>query len=90
MAAIAQRQTALAVVGAIGVACGFYYYLKIVRAMYWQPAANTDRIPISGLSRVAMIVLMIGIIWLGVYPRPILNALQAKGRPVMITATAGQ
>jgi NADH-quinone oxidoreductase subunit N len=90
MAAIAQRQTALVVVGAIGVACGFYYYLKIVRAMYWQPAANTDRIPISGLSRVAMIVLMIGIIWLGVYPRPILNALQAKGRPVMITATAGQ
>jgi NADH-quinone oxidoreductase subunit N len=86
MAAIAQRQTALIVAGAIGVACGFYYYLKVVRAMYWQPAANTDRIPISGLSRVAMIVLMIGTIWLGVYPRPILNAFNSKDRPVMLTA----
>jgi NADH-quinone oxidoreductase subunit N len=84
MAAVAQKQTALIIVGAIGVACGFYYYLKVVRAMYWQPALNNDRIPISGLSRAAMIILMIGIIWLGVYPRPILNALNAKDRPVMV------
>jgi len=54
--------------------------------MYWQPAANTDRIPISGLSRVAMVVLIIGTIWLGVYPRPILNALNSKDRPVMLSA----
>ena len=83
MAAVAQKQTALIIVGAVGVACGFYYYLKVVRAMYWQPALNDDRIPISGLSRAAMMVLIIGIIWLGVYPRPILNALNAKDGPVM-------
>src|SRR3954464_273435 len=61
MAAIAQHQVALVVAGAIGVACGFYYYLKVVRAMYWRPATNMGRIPVSGVSRVAMIVLMIGI-----------------------------
>jgi NADH:ubiquinone oxidoreductase subunit 4 (subunit M) len=33
-----------------------------------------------------MIVLMIGTIWLGVYPRPILNAFNSKDRPVMLTA----
>src|SRR5205085_1877221 len=66
IAAVAQRQTALIVAGAMCVACGFYYYLKVVRAMYWQPASNTNRIPSSALSRIAMIVLMIGIIWLGV------------------------
>ncbi|HEY4283501.1 MAG TPA: NADH-quinone oxidoreductase subunit N [Chthoniobacterales bacterium] len=87
MSAIAQRQTGLIVVGAIGVACGFYYYLKIVRAMYWQTANNTERIPISGLSRLAMIVLIIGIFWLGVYPRPILDSLSAKDQPVMMTVT---
>jgi NADH-quinone oxidoreductase subunit N len=88
MAAVAQHQTVLIVTGAIGVACGFYYYLKIVRAMYWQPATNDARIPISGLSRLAMLLLILGIIWLGVYPRPILNALQPKNGPVMLTTTA--
>jgi NADH-quinone oxidoreductase subunit N len=86
MSAIANHQTALIVIGAIGVACGFYYYLKIVRAMYWQPAAKMDRIPVSGLSRVAMVILIIGTIWLGVYPRPVLDALQSKTRPVMLGA----
>jgi NADH-quinone oxidoreductase subunit N len=88
MAAIAQHQTVLIVVGAIGAACGFYYYLKVVRAMYWQPAASDTSIPISGLSRLAMIALILGIIWLGVYPRPILNALQPKNGPVMLTTAA--
>ncbi|PYJ25397.1 MAG: hypothetical protein DME91_04170, partial [Verrucomicrobia bacterium] len=37
-AAILQRQIALVVIGVITVGCGFYYYLKVVRAMYWQPA----------------------------------------------------
>jgi NADH-quinone oxidoreductase subunit N len=87
MGAIAQRQTALIVAGTIGVACGFYYYLKVVRAMYWQPATNTSPIPVSGLSRLAMLVLIIGIFWLGVYPRPILDVFAAKDRPVMLTAT---
>ena len=76
MAAIAHHQTALVVVGVLTVACGFYYYLKVVRAMYWQPAAVTDSIPISGLSRLTISALMAAIIWLGVYPQPILKALQ--------------
>ena len=35
-AAIQHHQIALVVVGVITVACGFYYYLKVVRAMYWE------------------------------------------------------
>src|SRR5216117_323723 len=57
-AAIAQRQVALVVVGVITVGCGFYYYLKVVRAMYWQPAAKIDKIPVSGLSRIAISALI--------------------------------
>ncbi len=74
-AAIAQKQTMLVVAGIVTVACGFYYYLKVVRAMYWNPAASLEPIAINPLSRVAMIALMAGILWLGVYPQPILNAL---------------
>ncbi len=38
-------------------------------------------IPLSGLSRAMMVALLAGIFFLGVYPQPILNALQPKDRP---------
>jgi NADH-quinone oxidoreductase subunit N len=75
-AAIAKHETALVVVGVITVACGFYYYLKVIRSMYWQPAATLDGIPVSGLSRIAISALIVAIIWLGIYPEPIFNALK--------------
>src|SRR5438309_1150550 len=59
VSAVAQQQTALVVVGIVTVACGFYYYLKVVRAMYWQPSANNETIGISALSRAVMIFLII-------------------------------
>ena len=89
MAAIAQRQTALIVIGAIGVACGFYYYLKVVRAMYWQSTTNLSRVPISGLSRAAILVLITGIVWLGVYPKPVLKAFETADRPILLTSLNG-
>jgi NADH-quinone oxidoreductase subunit N len=75
-AALLQRQIALIVVGVITVGCGFYYYLKVVRAMYWQSDTKTDVIPVNGLSRVAISALVLATIWLGVYPQPILEALK--------------
>jgi NADH-quinone oxidoreductase subunit N len=85
-AAIAHQQTTLIVVGTITVACGFYYYMKVVRAMYWQPAAKTDSIPVSGLSKLAMSALIVAIIWLGIYPKAIFKALEPQRGPVMVTA----
>jgi NADH-quinone oxidoreductase subunit N len=75
-AAVLQRQIALVVVGVITVGCGFYYYLKVVRAMYWQNTSKTNRLPLSGLSRLTISALMIATIWFGVYPQPILDALK--------------
>jgi len=75
-AAVLQRQIALVVVGVITVGCGFYYYLKVVRAMYWQSTPNPTKIPVSGLSRMAISALVIATIWLGVYPQPIFDALK--------------
>ena len=83
-AAIRQHQTLLVVIGVITVGCGFYYYLKVVRAMYWlEPAREAVAIQISGLSRGAIILLIAGIFVLGIYPQPILNALNP---PVTRTA----
>src|SRR5439155_1360546 len=69
--AIAHHQTALVVVGVITVGCGFYYYLKVVRAMYWESSAKLDKIPVNGLSRLAISLLIIATIWLAVYRQPI-------------------
>jgi len=74
-AAIAQHQTILVIVGVLTVGCGFYYYLKVVRAMYWQ-STNLAKIPVNGLSRLAISALVIATIWFGVYPQPILDVLK--------------
>jgi NADH-quinone oxidoreductase subunit N len=74
-AALRHHQTALVIVGVITVACGFYYYLKVVRAMYWEATTTETAVPVSGLSRLTMAAMIAGIIFLGVYPQPVLNAL---------------
>jgi hypothetical protein len=44
--------------------------------MYWQSSSDVGSIPVNGLSRIAITALIIGTIWLGVYPQPILDALK--------------
>ncbi|HEU5235689.1 MAG TPA: hypothetical protein VFU37_01030 [Pyrinomonadaceae bacterium] len=44
--------------------------------MYWHSSAKVDKIPVNGLSRLAISALIIATIWLGVYPQPILDALK--------------
>jgi NADH:ubiquinone oxidoreductase subunit 4 (subunit M) len=46
--------------------------------MYWQPSVRAEKIPVNRLSRLAISALIIATIWLGVYPRPILNALKSQ------------
>ena len=84
VSAIGQRQVALVAVGIVTVACGFYYYLKVVRAMYWQPSATTEAIAVTPISRAVMILAIIATIAFGVYPQPILNAI--KSRPAAVAA----
>ena len=85
-AALRQHQTTLVVVGVITVACGFYYYLKVVRAMYWETPTSDVAVPLSGLSRTAMAAMIAAIVFLGVYPQPILNALRPPNSAVTVTA----
>ena len=89
-AAIEKAQTALVVAGIITVACGFYYYLKVVRAMYWQPATNHDAIGLSALSRGVMILLIIAIVLFGVYPQPILNAIKPQPAKIALRSTTSR
>jgi NADH-quinone oxidoreductase subunit N len=75
-AAIATHHFGLVVVAIVTVGAGFYYYFKVVRAIYWDaPPASTGKIIVSPLTRVALIGLIAGTFILGVYPQPIFDAL---------------
>jgi NADH-quinone oxidoreductase subunit N len=87
VSAVAQKQFALVAVGIVTVACGFYYYLKVVRAMYWQPSAKSEIISVSPLSRGLIIALMIATVVLGVYPQPILRAIKSQTAEVALKST---
>jgi len=76
-AAVQSGQYGLVVLGAITVACGFYYYFKVVRAMYWQaPATDAVAIPVSFFSKFLIALLSAGILIFGIYPEPILAMLR--------------
>jgi NADH-quinone oxidoreductase subunit N len=68
-AAFETQQFFLIALGIITVGCGFYFYLKVVKAMYWQPApADATPIPVSRLSLVAMWIMVFLIFALGIFP----------------------
>lgn len=82
--AIAQREYALVAIGAVSVGCGFYYYLKVVRAMYFTPdlapAPEVLPVPASWMTRVTVGALVAGILFLGVYPLPALGLLGERSK----------
>ena len=61
-----------------GRACGFYYYLRVVRAMYFQPLAigpeASGAITLTLLTRGTIALLIAAIFVLGIYPLPFLGA----------------
>ena len=75
-AAMREQHYALVAIGVVTVACGFYYYLKVVRAMYWQPVPE-DAAPIvaSPLTRFTAAFLAALILIIGIFPKPILQIL---------------
>ena len=76
-AALQQHHYTLSFLAIITVGAGFYYYLKVVRAMYWLEPASQEGVPAAPLTRFTIIALTGLIFFFGVYPAPILNTLSA-------------
>jgi NADH-quinone oxidoreductase subunit N len=74
--ALKQGHFGLVLLGCITVATGFYYYFKVVRAMYWQQPGDEASIPLSMTVKLLIVFLGAGILALGIYPAPILAALR--------------
>lgn len=74
--ALSAQSYVLIILGALTVACGFYFYLKVVAAMYWQaPAEGAPPVNVSLVGRICMGVLAVLIFVLGIFPQPILASL---------------
>lgn len=70
--ALQQRHYGLVVIGSISVVAGLYYYLKVVRAMYWQqPSEGAYPIVVSKKIGCLIGALAGGIVVLGIYPAPL-------------------
>ena len=59
----------LIVVMIICATAGFYYYFKVLRAMYWEEPTKEDlEVNFSALSTGVLAFCVLGILLLGVYP----------------------
>jgi len=74
--AVDAGQWALVGIAFIGVAAGFYYYFKVIRAMWWiDPAPGASQIVLPPFTRIAVTSLVALTIILGFFFQPILSLL---------------
>ena len=78
-AALDQGYYVLVVIGVLNTAVSAYYYLRLIIVMFFRErtsAWNAPRIPASiGL---ALVIASLGVLYLGIFPGRVINALQTK------------
>jgi NADH-quinone oxidoreductase subunit N len=78
-AALDQGYYALVVIGVLNTAISAYYYLRLIIVMFFRErttAWTAPRIPAS--VGVALVITILGVLYLGLFPGRIINALQAR------------
>ena len=60
-----------------------YYYLTIVRQLYIETAEDPTPIFVPKLTSVVLAVLLVGIVFIGVYPAPLLEPIEAATRAIL-------
>ena len=60
-----------------------YYYMMVMKQMYIEPAEDESPVPVSALSRSVLGAMLVGIIAIGVYPAPLVDAIDAATRVIL-------
>jgi len=84
-AALDQGYYVLVVIGVLNTAISAYYYLRLIIVMFFRERTtewSAPRIPAS--IGVALVITILGVLYLGLFPGRVLNALQTKP-PVSVT-----
>jgi NADH-quinone oxidoreductase subunit N len=66
----------LAAVAVLASLVSLYYYLIIIRQIYVEPAKESTVIPITWITGIFLSGLVTGTVLIGVYPRPLMDAIQ--------------
>ena len=74
----------LVIILVVNSAIGLFYYLRIVVAIYRYPGSESQRFaenlpppePVPLLGGIALAVVALVMVWLGVYPAPIISVIQ--------------
>jgi NADH-quinone oxidoreductase subunit N len=78
-AALEQGYYALIVIGVLNTAVSAYYYLRLIIVMFFrQRTTSWSSPPIPASIAVALVITLIGVLYLGLFPGRVINALQAK------------
>ena len=84
--AIDQGFYGLVVVGVLNTAVSAYYYLRLIIVMFFGErtmAWSAPRVPASMAFALAITVL--GVLYLGIFPGRVINALQRRVEPQVVT-----
>jgi NADH-quinone oxidoreductase subunit N len=76
--AVATGHWLLIGIGIIAVAAGFYYYIKVIAAMFWREPEDATPIVITRTTGITIAILGVLIIALGILPGPVLDQLKAR------------
>jgi NADH-quinone oxidoreductase subunit N len=60
-----------------------YYYLMVMKAMYISKAADESKLKPSPLLLCVVAVMVVGVVFVGVYPRPLLDVIDAASRAIL-------
>ena len=77
--AIDQKYYVLVVVGVLNTAISAYYYLRLIIVMFFGErtmAWSAPKIPAS--VAVALVITVLGVLYLGIFPGRVISALQTK------------
>ncbi len=78
--------TWLVIIGVVNSVVSAYYYLRVIKVMFLQPAIHTERLGASWPVNVALGVAALCMLWLGVAPGAILDAAE---RAVVVLMAGG-
>jgi NADH-quinone oxidoreductase subunit N len=58
-------------IATIAAGAGFYYYFKVIRAMWWAPPADDTPLRLPPISAACIAILTISVLLFGIWPQPI-------------------
>jgi NADH-quinone oxidoreductase subunit N len=72
-AAIEQGYFWLVIVAVLTSVVSLYYYIGVVRQMYFRPSADESPVKSGGMLKVALLICVIGVLLFGIYPNVFLD-----------------